>query len=207
MKKMNLFLLFCLGFICCSDLGLENEKQILLKMKQNIDKQIDLVDKLNSNNSNLDNTIISPTHGESISIISPKIKNSNKTIQLVNYYDSNTIGLNDGEKIIGIHALGYRYHYDKTTKYKKLPITLLVTNKLFYVIKDKKVVTTTEILSNNVEILKVDFSQFNLDDDSSIVIYTNNSEISILTVSLSIKVVDPANEVILLLTIVNICRC
>jgi hypothetical protein len=175
----------------------EKEKDLLLTMKQNIEKQIQLLEILHPK-LNVDNMIIKDT-SESINIIQPEVKYSNKKLQLVEYYNTSQLKLGETEKIIGIHLMGYRYHFDKTAKFKRIPLILVVTNRKFYVIKENEIITSAEILAGNVEILKVDFTDFGEDDNSNIVVYTNTSEISVLTVAMYVKISQ--EEVIYSLTI------
>jgi hypothetical protein len=202
MKFLCLKLLLTLVLISAiySSILFDKERDILISMKANIDKQLRLIDTINPT-SNVDNMIKKET-GESISLIQPEVKYQNKKIQLMEFYNAPQIGLKEGERIIGVHMMGYRYHYDQSSKFKKIPLAIIVTNKTFYVMKDRQVVAAAEILPGNVEVERVDFSQFS-EEESNIAIYTNSSEISVLSVSMGVKINQ--DEVIYYITLV--CEC
>jgi hypothetical protein len=185
---MKIFILVGLLALSQSSI-LEKEREILLSMKVNIEKQLLL---LQHTDLNVDNMLKKET-GESVNIVQPEIKFSNKRMQLLEFYNNESI--KQDERIIGVHIMGYRYHIDQSTKSKKIPLTVIVTNRNFYVMKDRQVVAVAEMLSN-AEVIKVDFSQFS-EEDSNIVIYTNNAEISILSISMSVKITTEEVKLIL----------
>ena len=154
-------LLICAIAINC--LHLDNEKDILIKIRENIEQQLQMIDKINykqidTQSRNFENNI-----GESVTLVD--LHKVDKNLNILNFIDKNSLGLSFDEKILAFHLHNIKQKGKQSAKF--VMFILIATNKNFFVVSEEGKVFFK--MDFNYNATKIDFS---FDEDSSVVIYS-----------------------------------
>jgi hypothetical protein len=162
MIKLYGFVIFILT-ITVDSIHLNNEKDILIQMKENIEHQLQLIDQINfkqinSQSKNFENTI-----GESVTLMD--LHKIDKNLHILNFIDKNSLGLTTDEKILSFYLHNIKQKGKQNAKF--VMFLLIATNKNFFVVSEEgKVFFKVDF---NYNATKIDFS---FDEDSNIVVYS-----------------------------------
>ncbi len=176
MNRISVLLIFLFILINCNRFDIE--KELLIKMKTNIDNQLQLIDKLNNKQiSSLSKNHIN-SFGESVSLI--ELQKYDKNMNVISFIDGKSLNFAENEEILSFKLMNYRIKKDNQTKTHI--VIILVSNLNFYLITEEgKIIFMTKFEYN------VSLIDFSLDEDNNLLIYSGND---LINIPLSFKFID-----------------